>query len=1066
MTQKIVVGPFNRGFRNDIPPFYVDNDSFPTLINAYQWRARVKRKRGNSPIARLERNFDSSIFSFGFPPFPSSFNLVGGAGNLFSGNLPSNSFNLNNVQNVPPNTGSIVPSNVPQGGSYFVQFTVAGQVYTDKQADGTLQGSLGGTGTINYATGDITILGGGGSAVTLATFSYFPDLPVMGLRALTLSAIQFPQTLAFDTTFAYQITQSFPYFAFDVSFYKNPPAGTFPGYIPKTTPTPVRWNGKNYQQFWTTNYENALWATNGITVPFTTTNIGMQFKKVTNISAVVGGPPAMATFTIGAPNGLVVGDFVFFNEFATTGLTAVTGLNLQTGYVIAVGVGTITVEFPDAVLTGAGGAQSQGIVQYLTSNLADPTLDTLRWYDGSPVFGNQFTTTFLTSGLGWVNFNPPIYSAPSEIGTIGDLPPGIYYLVGARMIVPYKDRLLFLGAVVQCTGSISGQIAGVYYLQDTIIFSQNGTPYYTASFQGSPLAPNPIIPVLTPTIPQAMSTFQAALPSAYFVDVAGFGGFITAGYSQPLTTVGYNQDVLIIGFTTRQTKLLYTGNDLFPFNFFIVNSELGATSTFSSIVLDRGVISIGDRGITLTDQQSCQRIDLEILDQIFEFDLINNGTERITSQRDFVSEWIYFSYPFDNEENDATPFPNQTLFYNYRNGSWAIFNESFTSYGPFRALTGFSWQTIGTEFSSWNAWNVPWNDSDSSLQQPQVIAGNQQGFVVARGGLEDNTTSESPSLFITAFNPATMTVTSPNHGLNTGDFVYFTGAIGLSNFNSNTNGTPSTLLVFEITVIDVNNFTIAGDPLLPVPIIPSGTYVGNGVITRLFVPQIQSRQFPTAWALGRKTRIGTQQYLFSTTANGQITLQLFLSQNASTPFNDPPFVPDPNAPNNSVVYSDTLFTCQESENIGLTPANINLQQLVPAQAQTWHRMNTSLIGDTVQVGFTLYPEQMFGLFPGTTAFAITGATQANPCVLTCSGQFAANSYVLIQNVVGMIELNSSIFQVILSTPTTVTINVDSTAFTAYSSGGTATQVTPVQASISEIELHGMILDVSPSQILS
>ncbi len=28
------------------------------------------------------------------------------------------------------------------------------------------------------------------------------------------------------------------------------------------------------------------------------------------------------------------------------------------------------------------------------------------------------------------------------------------------------------------------------------------------------------------------------------------------------------------------------------------------------------------------------------------------------------------------------------------------------------------------------------------------------------------------------------------------------------------------------------------------------------------------------------------------------------------------------------------------------------------QAQTWHRINTSLIGDTVQVGFTLSEDQM------------------------------------------------------------------------------------------------------------
>jgi hypothetical protein len=59
MTSKITVGPFSKGLRNDIIPVYIDNDSFPTLINAYQWRGRAKRKRGTSLLGRLQRFFNS-----------------------------------------------------------------------------------------------------------------------------------------------------------------------------------------------------------------------------------------------------------------------------------------------------------------------------------------------------------------------------------------------------------------------------------------------------------------------------------------------------------------------------------------------------------------------------------------------------------------------------------------------------------------------------------------------------------------------------------------------------------------------------------------------------------------------------------------------------------------------------------------------------------------------------------------------------------------------------------------------------------------------------------------------
>jgi hypothetical protein len=76
-----------------------------------------------------------------------------------------------------------------------------------------------------------------------------------------------------------------------------------------------------------------------------------------------------------------------------------------------------------------------------------------------------------------------------------------------------------------------------------------------------------------------------------------------------------------------------------------------------------------------------------------------------------------------------------------------------------------------------------------------------------------------------------------------------------------------------------------------------------------------------------------------------------------------------------------------------------------------------------------------------TSFAITGATQANPCVLTCSSQFVVGQQILIEGVGGMTQLNGNIYTVTAVSATTVTINVDSTAFSAYTSGGNASSLT-------------------------
>jgi hypothetical protein len=886
MGEKIVVGPIDKGLRTNRTAFNIDKDSFPTLINAYQWRGRVKRKRGTKLLGRLRRFIG----------------ITDGAGNLVV---------------------TVLPIPIPTGISSFV---VGSNIFTDPgtTADPAVQVLLTngpGTATLDRVNGILTI---SGSNAATAVF-FYPSLPVMGLEDVILEVNQFPGTMAFDTRYSYIIQTSVPYGIYDVSFYKNPPLDpiNLPAYVPKASPASLWWNGQDYQQFWTVNYQGALWATNGVTQPFSPTNVGMQFKLITAVAVTTAGNgttiPAVADITLaGTPTTLIVGDFVFINE-----VLGITGINFQTGYVTAVAGNVITVTFPFATLGGA--YTSGGIVQYLT-NRQDTTLDTIRWYDGDPTNGSATLPT-LTGQRGWVNFMPPL---SLDNYSIADLPARQYYLVGARMIVPFKDRLLFVGPVVQASSG------NPIYLRDTVVFSQNGTPYYTASFTYDTAAPAD--PTLADIIfhPILVPINQTASPAAYFEDVTGFGGFLTAGVDQMITTCYPNRDVLIMGFERMQTKFTYTGNDILPFEFYIINSELGSGSTFSGIVFDQGVVTKGSRGYVTTNQNGTDRIDLQIPDQVFQVNLRENGTERVTAQRDFINEWAYITYPVNIQNIDIYKFPNQTLQYNYRDDSWAIFNECYTTYGIFRRQTGYTWATVGlTEFDAWEEWNTPWNAGLSTLLNPDVIAGNQQGFVIWR----DEGTEEATSLVIQ--NIVGNVVTSPNHTLNQGDYIIITGALGT--VGASVNGK-----IFSVAPsVTANSFVLN-------PTITSGTYLGGGLIQRIYRPYVQTMQFPVSWGIGRKTRLGPQQYLLSTTDDAQITLLIFLSQNDASPYNDSTI-----DPNDSLIYSTVLYTCPESTNLGLTAANTNLQMLTAKQQQQiWHRMNTSLLGDTVQIGFTLSDEQM------------------------------------------------------------------------------------------------------------
>jgi hypothetical protein len=82
-----------------------------------------------------------------------------------------------------------------------------------------------------------------------------------------------------------------------------------------------------------------------------------------------------------------------------------------------------------------------------------------------------------------------------------------------------------------------------------------------------------------------------------------------------------------------------------------------------------------------------------------------------------------------------------------------------------------------------------------------------------------------------------------------------------------------------------------------------------------------------------------------------------------------------------------------------------------------------------------------------TAFAITGATQANPAVITVVGNnFSPGDWIYITGVLGMTQLNNRYYIISAVAGSAVTLhdlynaNVNSSGYTAYSSGGTAQRV--------------------------
>lgn len=951
MPDQIFIGKFAKGLSQYYLPFNIDNDAFPYMVNFYSWRGRAKRKRGTIFLGRLRRQIQIASSPNNWQV--ASFVLVAGAGNLIS------TYSLGSTASIVPGSLSLVVS--------------ADQTYTDPNSDGTLTGSLGGTGTINYNTGAFTVSGSAAGTVT-GTFSYYPGLPVMGLRDFvsTSSSSQYPLLLAFDTKYSYQINQSSAVvFFYSTSYYKG-------------TNNPVIWSGQDYQQFWTTNYQNALWATNN--------KSGFHFVNGTYTS---GSGTANITFNFKSSGvnftTLVVGDKLWFNEW-TTGGSTINGLVGTVSDVTGAAAGNYVVTF-----SGNQTVAGTGIAQLLTNSI--PGQDGIKWYDGDPTNGTGLPTG---SGLGWVNFAPPLTATTVSID---DYSAQLYYLTGALAIVPFKDRILFFSPYIQTSTGAAIQ------LQDTVIWSWNGTPYYTS---------------VVPTTPTGTETSDS---TAYYIDQTGKGGYLSAGLQQPILTVNSNEDVLIVGFSGKQTRFVYTGDDFFPFLFFIINSELGSSATFSGITLDRGALTIGTYGLALTTQQSTQRVDLDIPDIIFDIQANNNGVQRVNSARDFFKEWIYFSYPVGSgtSGSNTSVYPTQSLLYNYRDNAWSVLYENFTAHGSYRKSQKYTWQTI--PFPTWAQWNETWNSGSTTQLFPSIIAGNPQGYVLIKGqgtgeGISGNIQGISNNGGFTQVTSINHCVTNANPLTGDGDYLYFQGAIttthatitGITNatqatitatntfsadqyvfisqvsgmtqingkfvqivsatgssfvinldtssFSAYTSGglatfSPLQNQIGKVTkVVDANNFVVD-------IVFPGGTYDGLGSFVRLSQPLIQTKQFPFYWEQGRQVRLAAQKYLLDTTATGQITANIYLNQNSDDVWNTPL--------NDAVVYSQTVFTCPESENIGLTPSNINLQMpTAESQYQIWHRYNTSLIGDSFQIGLTLSDPQMRNYYYATAEIALHG----------------------------------------------------------------------------------------------
>lgn len=157
---------------------------------------------------------------------------------------------------------------------------------------------------------------------------------------------------------------------------------------------------------------------------------------------------------------------------------------------------------------------------------------------------------------------------------------------------------------------------------------------------------------------------------------------------------------------------------------------------------------------------------------------------------------------------------------------------------------------------------------------------------------------------------------------------------------------------------------------------------------------------------------------------------------------------------------DVTGSMQGTRLAALKTASVDLVNLVVQDVQTPYTTRMAIIPYSVGVNVGADATAARGATLGGTSITdaswavgtaktITGATRANPVVITSNGHgFANDDYVWIRGVNGMTQINNKAFRVANRTTNTFQLrSVNGTGYTSYSSGGTVTKCRVTDCSI-------------------
>jgi len=494
-----------------------------------------------------------------------------------------------------------------------------------------------------------------------------------------------------------------------------------------------------------------------------------------------------------------------------------------------------------------------------------------------------------TDGATWTTFTPQINNTPT-------------YLLQARILIPYYGRLLALNTI---EGAALG--GGNNYF-NRCRFSQIGDPTEVYNF--------------------------AAGTGAWAEDIFGKGGFIDAPTNEQITSAAFYKNTLIVYFERSTWQLRYVGEYGLPFLWERISSDFGSESTFSTVLFDEGVLGFGDRAIISANAVSATRIDNQIPDLVFSVLNDLDGIKRVCGIRDFQRELVFWCYPEYQSLAPDQYFPNKVLVYNYKNNTFAKFDDSVTFFGILQPPDGITW---GRTDIFWGDDEVTWGSVNQQNKFPRIAAGNQQGFVGYYGYVLPDETSLTITAFDTSVVPNQLTVRNHNFqgddsapDQQSGEIIKVTGAI----FSGADPGLNDNY--YQVKYVDLDTISLfiwTGTTFAALDLANGDTYVGNGSITVFPKLFIMTKDFNPYLQSGNQLKISYIDFLLDATAASAISVILYVNSSLS-------------------VQGNLLVGNTEVE------SNLTSPFYVPASEYAWHRFYATAAGQFIRIAITYNDELM------------------------------------------------------------------------------------------------------------